>query len=306
MILVAGATGILGSEICRRLTTAGEQVRALVRPTSNPDAVARLRAMGAELAEGDLRDRASLDAACRGVSAVVSTATTVLSRQPGDGIAVTDQDGQLALVDAARAAGVERFVYVSVSGNLGGDDALTRAKRTVEQRLRESGMTYTILRPTFFTEIWLSPALGFDFPNARATIYGSGEQAMSWISLGDVAEFAVRGVRDPAAASAVIELGGPEALTPHDVVRVFEEEGGRPFELQHVPAEALEAQAAAATAELDRVFASLMLGYTRGDVVPMEETLRRFPVPLTTVREHARRVLAPARTLPSPGAGVSA
>ena len=129
MILVAGATGILGGEICRRLAAAGEGVRALVRPTANPDAVARLRAVGAELAEGELRDRASLDAACRGVSAVVSTATTTLSRQPGDDITVTDRDGQLALVEAARAAGVGRFVYVSYSGQLGGDDPLTRWRR---------------------------------------------------------------------------------------------------------------------------------------------------------------------------------
>jgi NADH dehydrogenase len=306
MILVAGATGILGSEICRRLTAAGESVRALVRPTSSPDTVARLRAMGAELAEGDLRDRASLDAACRGVSAVVSTATTTLSRQPGDSIEVTDQNGQLALVDAARAAGVERFVYVSYSGNLDDDDVLTRAKRTVERRLRESGMTYTILRPTFFMEIWLSPALGFDYPNARATVYGSGEQAMSWISLGDVAEFAVRGVRDPAAANATLELGGPEALSPHAVVRIFEEEAGRPFEVQHVPEEALQAQRAGATEELPRVFATLMLGFAAGDAIPMEETLRRFPVPLLSVRDYARRVLAPAPGLATPGAGVPA
>jgi len=291
MILVAGATGYLGSEICRRLVATGERVRGLVRPTSDPAAVERLRALGVETVQGDLRDRASLDAACRGATGVVTTATTTLSRQPGDSIAVTDQDGQLALVDAARAAGVERFVYVSYSGNFDGDDPLTRAKRSVERRLRESGLTYTILRPSVFMDIWLSPALGFDYANARATVYGSGEHAISWIALGDVAEFAVRSLSDPAAANATIELGGPEALSPDEVVRIFEEAAGRPFEVQRVPEDALRAQQAAATEELPRVFATLMLGLARGDVIPMDETLRRWPLQLTSVRDYARAVL---------------
>ena len=287
MILVAGATGFLGSEICRRLVTAGRPVRGLVRPTSDPAAVARLRELGIETVEGDLRDRASLDAACRGATAVVSTATTTRSRQPGDSIEATDQQGQLNLVDAARAAGGRRFVFVSYSGQIDTDDPLTTAKRTVEGRLRESGMTYTILRPTFFMEVWLSPALGFDFPNARATVYGSGQSKISWIALGDVAEFAVRSLDDPAAENATIEMGGPEALSPIEVVRVFEEVTGRPFEVQHVPEDALRTQQQSATDSLEQTFAALMLTYARGDEIPMEETLRRYPVRLRSVREYA-------------------
>ncbi len=60
MILVVGATGHLGGEICRRLAARGLPVRGLVRPTSAPEAVSALRAIGAELIEGDLRDPASL------------------------------------------------------------------------------------------------------------------------------------------------------------------------------------------------------------------------------------------------------
>ena len=292
MILVVGATGYLGSEICRRLVAAGEQVRGLVRATSNPATVANLRTHGVETVEGDLRDRKSLDVACRGVSGVVTTATTTLSRQPGDSIEVTDQHGQLALVEAARAAAVERFAFVSFSGQIVGDDALTRAKRSVEQRLRESGMTYTVLRPSVFMDIWLSPALGFDYASGRVTVYGSGENAISWISLGDVAEFAARSLREPAAANATIELGGPEALSPLEVVRIFEETAGRRFEVQHVPEEALRAQQAAAADELQQVFATLMLALAKGDAIPMDETLRRLPLRLTSVRDYARAVLA--------------
>src|SRR3954465_5098012 len=108
MILVAGATGFLGGEVCRRLVDSGESVRGLVRVTSDPAMVERLRAIGVETVIGDVRDRDSLDAACRGVRTVVSTVTTTRSRQPGDSIEATDEAGQLALVDAARDAGAER------------------------------------------------------------------------------------------------------------------------------------------------------------------------------------------------------
>src|SRR5947208_2630500 len=101
MILVVGATGFLGSEICRRLIERGEAVRGLVRETSDSATVAHLRTLGVETVVGDLRDRDSLDAACRGVDTVVSTATTTRSRQPGDSIEATDEAGQLDLVDAA-------------------------------------------------------------------------------------------------------------------------------------------------------------------------------------------------------------
>src|SRR5688500_505724 len=238
MILVAGATGYLGGEICRRLTTAGRPVRALVRKTSDQSIVAGLRSLGAEIVEGDLRDPASLARACRGATSVVSTVTITRTRQPGDSLSATDEQGQLALVEAAEAAGVDKFVYVSFSGGVGGDDALTHAKRTVEQRLARSGMRWTVLRPTFFMEVWLGPALGFDFPNARATIYGSGENRMSWISLGDVAAFALFALDNPETDKQTIELGGPEALSPLDVVAIFEEIGDRPFQIQHVPEDA--------------------------------------------------------------------
>lgn len=304
MILVAGATGFLGREICRRLVERGHAVRGLVRTTSEPPVVAALREMGVETVVGDVKERASLDAACRGARTVISTITATRVRQQGDGLEATDRDGQLALVNAAREAGVAHFIYISVAGYLGADDTLMSAKREVELRIRDSGMIYTILRPANFMEVWLGPHLGFDFANARATIYGSGERPVSWISSEDVAAFAVRSVDDPAAENAVIELGGPEALTPLEVVRIFEAVGGRPFQLQHVPETALEAQRAAAPDSLSRTFATLMLALSRGGAIPMEETVRRFPLPLHSVRDYARRVMKGRGTRGEGRAGV--
>ena len=181
MDLVVGATGILGAEIAQRLAAAGRPLAALVRPTSDASKLERLKATGITLAYGDLKERSTLDACCQGISTVISTASSTFSRQPGDSIAAVDHDGQLSLIEAAKAAGVRHFIFVSFPP-VAEDFALQRAKRAVEQKLRESGLAYTVLQPTFFTEIWLSPAVGFDFSNAQARIHGSGTNKISWIS----------------------------------------------------------------------------------------------------------------------------
>lgn len=287
MILVIGATGLLGGEICRRLVAAGKPVRALTRPTSDPARVAALRTLGVKLVNGDLKDPASLDAACKGIDTIISTASITFSRQPGDTLASVDQQGQIALIGAARAADVVRFVYVSVSGQNDVDCPLMTAKRAVEQKLMRSGMDYTILRPSYFMEIWLSPALGFDAANGTARVYGSGEKPISFISYKDVAQFAVASVDNPAARNAIIELGGPEALTPMEVVGVFEKKAGRRFQTEHVPEDVLEGQRAAASDPLQQSFASLMLAYAHGDAIDMKPALARMPLTLTSVREFA-------------------
>jgi uncharacterized protein YbjT (DUF2867 family) len=296
MILVVGATGMVGGEICRRLAAAGRPVRAFVRETSAADRVAELRGLGVETVLGALQDRASLDAACRGVSTVITTVSSMpFSYAPGENdIRTTDTDGAMRLVDAAAAAGVGRFIYTSFSSNLSVDTPLRRAKLAVERHLVDSGLDYAILRPSCFMEVWLSPAVGFDTANAKATIYGSGTEAISWIAAADVAEFAVRSIDAPAARNAVLELGGPDALSPLDAVRIFEEVGGRTFEVQHVPVEALRAQQGAATDPMAQTFAGLMQCVALGDRIDMSSTLRDIPIPMTTVREYARGVVGQA------------
>jgi uncharacterized protein YbjT (DUF2867 family) len=168
MTLVVRATGLLGTEICRRLAAAGETNRAIVRRTSDPAKKDILEQLGAELVEADLEDRASLDLACRGVTAVITTATAITSRQKDDTFETVDLRGQMSLIDAAVAAKVERYASVSASGNLEmGGNPLVDAKRLVENHLRQSCLSYTIVRPSYFVEIWLSPHLGFDFQNGK-------------------------------------------------------------------------------------------------------------------------------------------
>src|SRR5436309_1282774 len=136
MVLVVGATGLLGSEICQLLVAGGEPVRALIRSSSDSTKVEKLRDLGVEIVEGDLKDRPSLTAACRGASAVISTASSTLSRQKGDSIQSVDREGQLDLIDAAKAAEVDRFVLVSFH-HMDVEFPLQTAKRGVEQHLKE-------------------------------------------------------------------------------------------------------------------------------------------------------------------------
>ena len=290
MNLIVGATGMLGGEICRLLTEQRMPVRGLARETSNPERVGQLQKLGVAIVRGDLKDRASLAAACRGATAVISTASSTVSRQDGDSIESVDQQGQLHLIEAAEEAGVKQFVLISFP-NATADFPLQTAKRAVEARLRRGRMTYTILQPTCFTEVWLSPALGFDPANAMARIYGSGNNKISWISFQDVAQFAVASLGSPRARNAVVKLGGPDALSPLEVVRLAEQELGKEVAVQHVPEEVLRAQLDAAGDSLQKSFAGLMLYYAKGDAIDMADTLRAFPVrKLKSVREHLQAI----------------
>ena len=78
MVLVVGATGLVGSSVCERLARRGEKVRALIRGTSSKEKIAALQSCGVELRVGDLKDPDSITAACRGVNAVISTASSTL------------------------------------------------------------------------------------------------------------------------------------------------------------------------------------------------------------------------------------
>lgn len=291
MILVVGATGILGSEICSCLRREQASVRALVRQSANRDRMAVLRNAGVELCIGDLKDPASLRKACEGAEVVISTASSTLSRQEGDTIETVDRIGQLSLLEAARAAGVKHFTLVSIPRQPLRESPLTRAKAEVERTLAASGLDYTILGADFFMEVWLSPALGFDVSNRKAIIFGDGNAPISWISYRDVAEFAIRSHSTPLARNQHFDIGGPQDLSPLDVVAVFEKGTGQPFEKQFVPEPALLAQLEQANDPLAETFLKLQLEYAHGCIMVSSEALRAMPLNLRTVDQYATEVL---------------
>jgi uncharacterized protein YbjT (DUF2867 family) len=231
-----------------------------------------------------------LENSLQGVSAVISTVSSTLSRQPGDSIETVDEEGQINLIDAAVAAGVSHFVFISFCP-MPGEFPLQTAKRKVEKHLAKSGLSYTVLQPTYFMEVWLSPALGFDYPNAKATIYGDGKNRLSWVAIKDVAWFAVASLDNGRGNNKVFELGGPEALSPLEIVKIFEENSGKKVELQFVPEEALSGQKESAQDSLSESFAALMLGVAKGSEIDMTSTVDVFPGQrLTSASEYVRKV----------------
>ena len=289
MILVVGSTGSLGSEICSGLAGKGKSVRALVRATADQTKVQQLKSMGVTTVQGDLRDPDSLKAACQGVDVVLSTVSSLSSYEPAQNdLQTTDIDGTTNLIAAAQDTGVTRFIYVSFSGNIERNFPLRNAKRTIEKRLKESKLAYTILRPSYFMESWLAPMGGFDAANGTAQVYGTGDQLLSWISRQDVARMAVEYLDNPGTINATIEMGGPEALSPQQVIKIFEQIGGQAFEVTHVPAEVLQAQMEEAEDPIQQSVAGLMLCYADGDPIDASEFL---PAPTVSVKDYARQVL---------------
>lgn len=290
MVLVVGATGALGSEICRRLRAEGRAVRGLIRPGSPKESA--LREIGVESSVGDLRSRASVEAACRGLTTVISTATAMASTDKRLSLRAVDREAQLKLVEVAKASGVEQFIYVSLSPHLRPTAPLVRYKREVARAVRASGMRWTILQPSVFMDVWLSSLLGWDFKAARATIFGAGTAPISWVSVSDVAEHAVRSIDDPRLANRDLPLGGPEALSPNQVVKIFEEVAGRRYTVKHIPRAMLSLLAPAVALFNEGVASGMSLGAQTalGDVIdsPLQ---RELALPLTTVQEYATRVV---------------
>lgn len=290
MILVAGATGVLGSEIVRNLLARGEKVRAMTRKTSKPETVGRLRRAGAEIVVADLKEPASLAAACKGVDGVISSVTSVTTAQPGDSFEATDGKGTISLIDAARKAGAKKFVFVSFNADYSPDAPLARAKRDVERHLEKSGLDYTILHPSLFCETWLSPMMFADPVAGTARVYGKGTEKIRYVAVADVAELAVQSLTRPFASRATIAFGGPEPISQRDAVKLFEDAFEKKFDVAEVPEEALEAQWKAAQDQLEKSFAALMLGVARGFDAGIEPPFEEFPMRMTSPRDYVRRL----------------
>jgi NADH dehydrogenase len=290
-VLVAGATGMVGGETARILSSGGDTVRALVRSSSGAEKVAALKGAGIDVVEGDLRDRASLDAACEGVDAVITTVSAMpFSWQEGNTIGDVDRDGTIQLIDAATAAGAKRFIYTSFPHPPEPGFALGDAKAAAENHLRSSGVEYAILAANFFMEVWLSPAFGFDYPNNSATIYGDGTNRMSWVSYRDVARTAAEAVSNPKAKNAVLPVGGPSIHTPLEVVTIFEKASGKTWTVSHVSVETLQEQKSAATDEVQEAVAMLQLGYAVAPGWDMDPSDYLVSSDLSSVEQYAQEV----------------
>ena len=203
---------------------------------------------------------------------------------------VATADGAKALIDAAVKAGAAKFVFVSFDTSQTPDNPLTTAKREAEEHLKKSGIDYTILHPTPFCEIWLGPMLFADVGAYTAKVYGKGTDKLRYVTVGDVAEFAVQSLSNPEAHNATISFGGPEEISQRDAVRLFEDAYGKKFSVIEIPEAALEAQWVAAQNPFDKTFAGLMLGLARGLGSGVTPPFENFPMQMTSAREYVRQL----------------
>jgi uncharacterized protein YbjT (DUF2867 family) len=214
MILVTAANGNQGKRLIPQLLAAGQQVRGLVRSEASGEA---LRAMGVEVIVGDMSDPAVMALAMDGAAKVYHIGPTVHPKEREMGIVA---------VDAARAAGVEHFVFSSVLHAITTDLVQHEIKRDVEEHLLSSGLEFTILQPSnYMSPIKLRPV----FERGVFRLSWSLERYQSLVDLGDVTEVAVKVLTDSAAhAGATYELVGPGRFTAHDlaaiIARVLERE----------------------------------------------------------------------------------
>jgi uncharacterized protein YbjT (DUF2867 family) len=288
-VLVAGASGLLGAEICRQLSARNLPVKAIVRSTADPVKTDPLFKLGVELVQGDLLNKESLSHALKGVATVIATVSSMpFSYKPGENdIQRVDEDGMINLIEASKSARVNHFIYTSFSINIDLDFPLRNAKRKVEKYLQKSGLTYTILRPGYFMEVWFSAGTGFDALNGKVSICGTGTNPLAYISYKDVAKFALKSIYHPDLKNEILELGGPQNISPLDAVRIFEEALHKKIEVQHVPVETIQAQFTGSDDPMQQSFSGLMLCMASGDPINMHELLSRIPISLTSVKDYA-------------------
>lgn len=228
MILITGATGKTGGEVARQLAAAKLPFRALVRNVEKGRAV---KALGAKIIVGDMADKAALQRAMEGVD----KAFLVLS----------NDEEQLVLekqfTDAAVAAHVGHLVYLSSLESVPeSKNPITQNHVASENYIRESGLTWTMIRPTFFMQMFEGMA-----PRIKETgkiVMPAGNGTVSTTDLRDVGEVIVDVLTNNSGdhANQSYDLTGPELLTFAEIADKFSTVLGRRIEYVDQPMDAFE------------------------------------------------------------------
>lgn len=213
-VLITGGSGFVGTEIRKQL--ADRELRILVRdPASVADAES------AELVQGDVRDRATLDAAVAGVDAVIHL-VAIIEESGNQTFDQVIRQGTENMLAATREASLRRFLHMSALGAQPNPDyPYLQAKWAAEEAVRRSGLDWTIFRPS----IIFGP--GDRFINVLANLIrrapvipvaGSGASKFEPIAVGEVAQVYKRALDDPGTIGQTYELGGGEIYTYEQMI----------------------------------------------------------------------------------------
>lgn len=233
MILVVGASGSLGRLAASELLSRGQNVRLLVR---TPEKVNDLKQRGAEVIQGDLIDPTSLERACAGVDKVFAAAHSLLGKGKYKSESV-DDTGHRNLIDSAKRAGVSQFVYTSVLGASKNHPIdFFRTKYGIEEYLKNSGLNYTILRPSAFMETHAHLLNGKSIlENGKTNLLGNGNKLRNFIAVRDVAYFAVMALTETKLINCELNLGGPGNFTNNEVAHLYGQIANITPKINHLP-----------------------------------------------------------------------
>jgi len=223
MILVTGASGTVGKAVLQEVAKSGAKHRAMYR--SAEDAAKALA--GTETVVGDFARPQTLANALRNIESVFLVCSPIPD--------LVQLEGNM--IDASLAAGVKHIVLNSAMG--AGDYAKSFPSwhRKVEDRLKSSGVSYTVLRPNSFHQ----NVLTYYAPSIRAqgVFYGSvGNARTSFLDVRDIAAVAAKALSGGAHSGKTYELNGPQALTYSELAAKIANHAGRPVQYVDIPAEA--------------------------------------------------------------------
>ncbi|WP_017719439.1 SDR family oxidoreductase [Kamptonema formosum] len=229
-LLVVGATGTLGRQVARRALDEGHQVRCLVR---SPKKAAFLKEWGAELVRGDLCDPESLPPALAGVTAVIDAATA----RPTDSLSVkqVDWDGKVALIQAAKAAGVERYIFFSIlDAEKYRHVPLMEIKCCTELFLAESGLNYTTLQLCGFMQGLIGQ---YAIPILEnQAVWVTGESApVAYMDTQDIAKFAIRALSVPETEKKAFPVVGTRAWSADEIIALCQRLSGQQPKVTRLP-----------------------------------------------------------------------
>jgi NADH dehydrogenase len=250
VVAVAGGTGFVGGAIARELASRGHRVVVLTRRGPRPSragtsdgAAPTVAAAQFEYRRADVTKPESLAEALAGVDALfISLAfrnSPVEAPRRGQTFEKVDAAGTEALAAAAKAAGVKRLVYISGAG--AAPDAPRhwfRAKWRAEEAIRGSGITYTILRPSWIYgpgDKSLNRFLGMSRWLPFVPQIGNGRQLIAPVFVADIGALAADVLETPAADNATLEVGGPETLSMDEIIRTALRTMGRRRAILHAP-----------------------------------------------------------------------
>ncbi|NCJ05812.1 NAD(P)H-binding protein [Synechococcales cyanobacterium C] len=233
-LLIVGGTGTLGRQVVRQALDEGYQVHCLVR---SPRKASFLKEWGAHLIQGDLCEPETLKAALSNVSAVIDAATT----RPNDTLSIrqVDWEGKVALIQAAEAVGIERFIFFSIMrAEKFPHVPLMDIKRCTEELLQKSSLNYTILRPAGFYQ-GLIGQYAIPVLEQHSVWLMNEANAVAFMDTQDIARFAISALSHPETAMQTFDLAGPKAWSPDEIVKLCERLSGKDAKIARMPLKAL-------------------------------------------------------------------